>query len=152
VFETRTVFACSCSCEFGFCKLYRSWCTHWRDIPAIWMFCSIFYDTRFPNPVLHKVRTFYDCLTSLYNRLEAMLAKTSTLVPLLESKYELRTKNLLQTPNVKTKTIGGNSFISRGAHLWNTLPDDIKNLTSTAIFKSEIKEWNGDKCNCKICK
>ena len=41
-------------------------------------------------------------------------------------KYELRTKNLLQTPNVKTNTVGANSLISRGAHLWNTLPDDIK--------------------------
>jgi len=81
-----------------------------------------------------------------------MLAKTSTLVPLLESKYELRTKNLLQTPNVKANTTGANSLTSRGAHLWNTLPDDITNVTSTAIFKRQIKEWNGNKCNCKICK
>ena len=43
-------------------------------------------------------------------------------------KYELRTKNLLQTPNLITNTIGANSLISRGAHLWNTLPDDIKNV------------------------
>jgi len=57
----------------------------------------------------------------------------------------------LQTPDVKTNTIGANSLKSRGARLWNTLPDDIKNVTSTAIFR-EIKEWNGDKCNCNICK
>jgi len=57
----------------------------------------------------------------------------------------------LQRSNVKTNTIGANSLISRGAHLWNTLPDDTKNVTSTAIFKREIKEWNGDKYNCKIC-
>ena len=67
-------------------------------------------------------------------------------------KYELRTKNLLQTPNVKTNTSGAKSLISRGAHLWNTLPDDIKNVNSIAIFKRKIKQWNGDKCNCKICK
>ena len=60
-------------------------------------------------------------------------------------KYELRTKNLLQAPNLKTNTIGANSLISRGAHLWNTLPDDIKNVNSSAIFKRKIKEWNGDK-------
>ena len=40
-------------------------------------------------------------------------------------KYELRTKNLLQTPNLIANTIGVNSLISRGVHLWNTLPDDI---------------------------
>ena len=68
-----------------------------------------------------------------------------------DMKYELRTKNnLLQTPNVKTNTIGVNSLISRGAHLWNTLPDDIKIVNSIAIFKRKIKRWNGDKCNCKI--
>ena len=67
-------------------------------------------------------------------------------------KYELRTKNLLQTPNVKTNTIGANSLISRGAHLWNTLPDNITNFSSIAIFKRKIKQWNGGKCNCKICK
>ena len=45
-----------------------------------------------------------------------------------DEKYELRTKNLLQTPNLITNTIGANSLISRGAHLWNTLPDGIKNV------------------------
>ena len=60
-----------------------------------------------------------------------------------DMKYELRTKNLLQTPNVKTNTIGANSLISRGAHLWNTLPDDIKIVNSIAIFKRKIKQWNG---------
>ena len=50
-------------------------------------------------------------------------------------KYELRTKDLLQTPNLKTNTIGTNSLISIGTHLWNTLPDDIKNVNSSVIFK-----------------
>ena len=69
-----------------------------------------------------------------------------------DMKYELRTINLLQTPNVKTNTIGANSLISRGAHFWNALPGDIKIVNSAAIFKRQIKEWNGDKCNCKISK
>ena len=42
-----------------------------------------------------------------------------------DMKYELRARNLLQTLNVKTNTIGANSLIPRGAHLWNTLPGDI---------------------------
>ena len=67
-------------------------------------------------------------------------------------KYELRTKIILQKLNVKTDTIGADSLISRGTHYWKTLPDDITNVTSTAIFKSEVKEWNGDRYNCTICK
>ena len=69
-----------------------------------------------------------------------------------DMKYELRTIDLLQTPNVTTNTTGANSLISRGAHLWNTLADDIKNANSTAMLKRNIKGWKGDKCNCKICK
>ena len=69
-----------------------------------------------------------------------------------DMRYELRTQNLLQASNVKTNTIRANSLISRSAHLLNTLPDDIKNFTSIAKFKRKIKLWNGDKCNCKICK
>ena len=49
-------------------------------------------------------------------------------------KYELRTKNLLQTPNLITNTTGANSLISRGAHLWNTLPDDIKKCQLKCSF------------------
>ena len=66
-------------------------------------------------------------------------------------KYEIRTENLLPTPNIKTNSIGANSLISIGAHLCNTLSNDIKNAKSTAIFIRQIKEWNEDKCNCKIC-
>ena len=60
-------------------------------------------------------------------------------------KYELRTKNLLQTQNLTTNTIGANSLVSRSAHLWNTLPDDIKNFNSSAVFRKKTQEWNGDK-------
>ena len=29
---------------------------------------------------------------------------------------------------------------------------DLKNVNSSAVFRKMIKEWNGDKCNCKICR
>ena len=57
-----------------------------------------------------------------------------------DMRYELQTQNLLQTPNVKANTIGANYLISRGAHLWNTLPNDINNVNSTAIFNRKRKE------------
>ena len=52
-------------------------------------------------------------------------------------------QNKLQTPNVITNTIGANSLISRGAHLWNTLPDDMKNVNSTATLKERLKNGIG---------
>ena len=52
-------------------------------------------------------------------------------------KSELRTKDLLQTPNVKTNTSVDNSLISRGAHLWNTLPDNIKKMLTQLRYLKE---------------
>ena len=65
--------------------------------------------------------------------------------------YELRNKNLLQLPKRCANKIGANSLIFKGALLWNTLPDTIKNAASTAIFKRMIKGWSGQNCTCKIC-
>ena len=60
-----------------------------------------------------------------------------------DTQYELRTRNLLQTPTVKTSTFGANSLTTRGAHLWNTLPDDFKNTNSIAIFKTRLNNGMG---------
>ena len=42
------------------------------------------------------------------------------------TKYELRTKNLLQLPRRSANTFGVNSLAFKGTLLWNTLPDSIK--------------------------
>ena len=65
--------------------------------------------------------------------------------------YELRNKNLLQLPKRCANEIGANSLIFKGALLWNTLPDTLKNVDSTAIFKRMIKGWSGQNCTWKIC-
>ena len=66
-------------------------------------------------------------------------------------KYELRSKNLLQLLKRSANTFGVNSLVFKGALLWNTLPDNIKNANSTAIFERMIKEWSGQNCTCKTC-
>ena len=43
-----------------------------------------------------------------------------------DMKYEQRTESYCKH---HTNTIGANSLISRDAHLWHTLPDDIEMLT-----------------------
>ena len=66
-------------------------------------------------------------------------------------KYELRTKNLLHLPKRSANTFGVNSLAFKGALLWNTLPDTIKDANTTAIFKRGTKEWSGQNCIFKIC-
>ena len=64
--------------------------------------------------------------------------------------YNLRSKSLL-LPQAKTTTYGNESQSFRGSILWNSLPIDIKIVTSFCSFKKSIKTWQGEKCRCKIC-
>ena len=56
-----------------------------------------------------------------------------------EINYDLRIKNLIQVPKVKTSTYGQNSVSFRGSKLWNALSDSIKSPQSTKSFKIMIK-------------
>ena len=69
-----------------------------------------------------------------------------------ETTYDLRVKDLLELPNTKTTSYGINSILFRGSILWNSIPDVVKKNQSIASFKEIIKTWNGEKCNCTICK
>ena len=44
--------------------------------------------------------------------------------------YNLRTSNLLTLPKRNTKRFGLYSFSFRASHLWNQLPDHIKQIVS----------------------
>ena len=69
-----------------------------------------------------------------------------------ETTDDLRVKDLLQLPKTKTTSYGINSILFRGSILWNSITDVIKINQGIASFKKIIKTWNGEKCNCTICK
>ena len=81
-----------------------------------------------------------------------------------EIQYDLRTKHLCKLQSTKTiefgmeslsfrgSIFGTESLLFRGSILWNNLNDEIKELSTVASFKTKIKTWMGEKCNCKICK
>lgn len=49
--------------------------------------------------------------------------------------------NLLVIPSINKKSAGGRAFSYRAPFLWNSLPHDIRNATSTTIFKSRLKTY-----------
>ena len=69
-----------------------------------------------------------------------------------EISYDLRMKNLLQIPKVKTSSYGQSSLSFRGSILWNTLSDSIKSAQNIKEFKTMIRNWKGESCSCTICK
>ena len=65
--------------------------------------------------------------------------------------YNLRHKNQNVIPRVNTTQYGLQSFKYYTSHLWNQIPNDIKEVESINRFKSLIFSWNGFKCDCQLC-
>ena len=65
--------------------------------------------------------------------------------------YQLRDDNKLIQPLKRTTSFGIKYFAYFGTHLWNMLPQHIKNSVSLYNFKSLIRKWSGPTCCCSVC-
>lgn len=145
--------------------------------PLIWMFCGRSGDDAINRVHLRALRTLHDDFSSSFQELlnldnsvsvhhknlqtlmTEIYKSTHHLNPQFmwdffrekETPYNLRTNNLLKLPPTRTVSHGMNSLTFRGSIIWNTLPDNIKNITSLNAFKTQIKKWREIKCNCKTC-
>ena len=61
-----------------------------------------------------------------------------------------RRKNL-EIPNRNTIKYGNKSIGSLGPHIWNGLPEEIKNENSCDKFKEYLNTWYGPKYTCNLC-
>ena len=68
------------------------------------------------------------------------------------SPYGLRSCDNLQLPQARTTCNGLDTISFRGCRLWQALPNDIKQSNTLSSFKSRIKLWKGEECNCRICR
>ena len=65
--------------------------------------------------------------------------------------YSLRDNNKLIQQKMRTTNFGIKSFSYYGAHLWNSLPIDIKSAVTLTNFKTLVKNWQGSSCHCPVC-
>ena len=68
-----------------------------------------------------------------------------------EVQYNLRSKNHLQLPNVKTAKYGIEHIQYIGHRLWASLPKEIKDSDTLTNLK-QMKTWKGSTCICRLCK
>ena len=57
-----------------------------------------------------------------------------------------RRKNDLVINRARTTTFGEKSLRTLGPEIWNSLPEDVKDLTSLQKFTESIKTWHEPKC------
>ncbi len=147
--------------------------------PLIWMFCSKTSNKSINRAHERALRVLYQefesCFEELLSRhgdvkihvknLQKLLVEVyktlhhlnpSYLWENFQTKsitYNLRKKVLCELPQ-RSETVKYwiNSLWFRGAMLWNTLNDVVKNLESAEAFKKEIKNWDGNNCLCSIFK
>ncbi len=43
------------------------------------------------------------------------------------------------------------TFKYYGTHIWNLLPNNLKNSTNISSFKDLIKAWEEVQCQCLMC-
>ena len=66
--------------------------------------------------------------------------------------HSVRKKKDLAVNRVKTTTCGEKSLRTLGPKIWNSLPEDVKDLTSLQVFTEFIKTWYRSGCKYNICK
>ena len=57
----------------------------------------------------------------------------------------------LKKVSMRTTTFGTKSLTSLGPTIWNKLPAHLKSAENLVGFRKMIKNWNGEKCSCKLC-
>ena len=60
---------------------------------------------------------------------------------LKNTRYDLRSKQLLKLPETSTSRYGTQAFCVKGSLIWNTVPNKIKNFDNIEDFKKHIKKW-----------
>ena len=69
---------------------------------------------------------------------------------LKNTRYDLRSKQLLKLPETSTSRYGTQALCFKGSLIWNTVPIKIKSINNIEDFKNHIKGWKHTTCSCKL--
>ena len=96
-------------------------------------YTELLHKTKIPSQTLQRLKyiaiEIFKCLNNLN------LSFMSKMFNVKENKYDMRKSRLLELPVFKTVSYGKRSFLYNGCHLWNQLPDDIRNITSLSHLR-----------------
>ena len=70
---------------------------------------------------------------------------------LKNTRYDLRSKQLLKLPETSTSRYGTQALCFKGSLIWNTIPNKFRNIDNIEDFKKHIKDWKPTTCSCELC-
>ncbi len=65
--------------------------------------------------------------------------------------YQLRDNHTNYQAKFKSITYGKHKFAYYGSHIWNALPNQVKEITNMHTFHSLLKTWEEPNCQCNMC-
>ena len=75
------------------------------------------------------------------------------LIEIKNTNYNFRYVNTAVVPQPRTTSYGKKSFRYEAARIWNSLPNEARQMTSFDQFKNYVNSWcGGQKCYCSSCK
>ena len=98
-----------------------------------------------------RISSLKSMAVEIYKILNDMSPEYLSLFSKSSIPYSLRDNNKLIQQKMRTTTFGIKSFSYYGAHLWNSLPVDIKSAVTLGNFKTLVKNWQGPSCHCSVC-
>ena len=67
----------------------------------------------------------------------------SDLLTFKSHSYSFRYTNTVEVPQVRTSKYGVRSFRSTAAKMWNSLPQQFREINTAEQFRSQINTWSG---------
>ncbi len=69
-----------------------------------------------------------------------------------KSVHNTRSTKAIVQHHVNTVNNGSKTFVNNATHLWNNLPNNIKQTNDFDNFKELVNTWAGPQCKCNFCK
>ena len=152
--------------NFSYCPLTWHFCTEQnsnkiekiqeRALRFIYNDSDSSYETLLQNSNLHSLKTrrmrtiALETFKIIHKKSPLFL---QDLLTIKNNIYNFRYINTADIPRRRTTKYGKNSFRYEAARLWNTLPSEVRNMSSFDQFKNYISDWcGGGKCFCSSCK
>ena len=152
--------------------------SHFSYCPLVWMFCSRTSNNMINRLHERSLRIVNDDENSDFKSLlemnnevsihhrnlqvlmtELYKIKQNISVPIMENmfqvrenKYNLRHFQEFETERKRTINYSIESLSYRGPQLWSILPNNLKEVVSLNLFKTNIKNWICSECPCRLCK
>ena len=70
-------------------------------------------------------------------------AYLNDLLTFKNNSYSFRYQRTVEVPQVRTVKHGSRSFRSTAAKIWNSLPQEFRDISSFNVFKNQINAWSG---------